>query len=388
MIRRRTTFPTFARALAACAALAGLATADLPVGRPAQQDGDGDPGRTVGRPPELDTSAFARDERSARAIERGLAWLAARQAEQRDGSLPRAGGERHVPVALAAFAAVAFMADGNTLARGPHAAELAAAVDYLLARADLNPASPARGYIASEGDDTSRMHGHGYATLALAQAYAISPRTQRGQRIAETLEAAARLIEASQGLEGGWFYLPQSGIEHENSVTVVMLQALRAARSVGVQVDAERIARAVEYIRRCQSENGRFRYKLDPASETSVALTAAGIMTLYSAGRFEGAEVERANAVLWQDLVARESSVRVRPSDFPHYERFYLALALWQNPDARLFERWAAPEREGLLATQRDDGSWHDEEFGACYATAMNCLFLALPQRLLPLFER
>jgi hypothetical protein len=326
--------------------------------------------------------------RTTAALERGLAWLAARQAEQRDGSFPKAGGRRYVPVPIAALSALAFMAGGSTPERGPHGRELALAIDYLLQRVDLRAGSATRGYIASEGDDLSQMHGHGFATLALAEAYAMSPRTTRGRRTAEALEAAVALIQKSQGLEGGWYYEPRAMLDHENSVTVCLVQALRGARNAGVQVDARVIERAVEYVGRCQDEKGAFRYRLD-LDKTSVALTAAGIATLNSAGRYGGGELNKALEVLWRQLALRETDERAHElSAYPFYERLYLAQALWQASDRRLFELWAAKERERVLAAQLPDGSWSDENFGASYATAMNCLFLALPLGLLPIFQR
>lgn len=332
--------------------------------------------------------------RAHAALLRGLAWLAAQQEAQRDGSFPRSGGDKHVPVALAALGALAFMSDGSQPERGPYGEHVAQAIDYLVAHADMNVASETRGYISSEGDALSRMHGHGYATIALAQAFTLSPKSARGQRIREVLAAATKLIETSQGLEGGWYYSPSSTVEHENSVTVVLLQALRAARNVGIDVDSARIAHAVEYIGRCQAENGSFQYTLH-TDETTLALTAAGITTLNAAGRYSGPEVERAMTSLWQQIGLREQALERRSRfaidnrpPFPDYERLYVALALWTQPDKRMFERWYGPAVEALIADQRSDGSWFDQQFGACYATAMGCIFLALPQELLPLFER
>jgi len=41
-----------------------------------------------------------------------------------------------------------------------------------------------------------------------------------------------------------------------------------------------------------------------------------------------------------------------------------------------------------VLTHQRLDGSFADERYGDVYATAMNCLLLALPEGLLPIFQR
>ena len=363
------------------AALAGAARGEVPAP-------DTPPGERPQVRVEQEPGAPSEDERlrSARALERGLAWLAAAQREGEDGSFPRGQARQHLPLPVTALAALALMAGGSTPERGPHGEAVARAVDYLLQRADLVPGSPTHGFLSSEGDPTSLMHGHAYATLALSQAYAMSPRSTRGRRTADVLAAAIGLIERSQGVEGGWMYQPRRTVEHENSVTVCLVQALRAARGAGVDVDAGTIARAVDYIRRCQDPDGAFRYGL-ATPQTTLALTAAGLTILNSAGLYEGPAVERGMQNLWQGLNLRAEGAG-RASGYPYYERFYLAQALWQAKDRRLFERWAAEERERVLADQKSDGSWHDPQFGSAYATAMNCLFLALPDGLLPIFQR
>ena len=47
-----------------------------------------------------------------------------------------------------------------------------------------------------------------------------------------------------------------------------------------------------------------------------------------------------------------------------------------------------AREAKRIIGTQHKDGSWTDRRYGSCYATAMNCLLLALPDGLLPIFQR
>ncbi len=382
-------------------ALAALAWASLATGatvRASDREDPPRPARTTeparaaaqeGGAPTAADAPGSDEERAARALGRGLEWLAAEQAVVEDGSFPGAGGEQNVPVPVSALAALAFMASGSSPERGPYGRNVALATDYLLAHTDLVPGSPTYGYVESEGDSQSRMHGHGFATIALAQAWSMSPRTPRGQRLQKALGAATALIEKSQGLEGGWFYAPRSEVQHENSVTVVLVQALRAARGAGVSVDPEVISRAVDYIRRCQTEDGSFRYALS-SGETSIALTAAGLTILQSAGVYQSSEIERGTEALWRALAHRAElgDEALRVPRFPHYERLYLGQALWQHSDPRLFASWIGGERERVLADQRDDGSWFDEQYGACYATAMNCLFLAIPAGLLPIFQR
>lgn len=329
----------------------------------------------------------AHTARAREALARGLAYLARRQAELRDGSFPSDGAEFRVPVPVTALAALAFMAGGSQPDRGPHGRAIAAAVDYLCSQSELTPGSEIFGYIASDGDALSRMHGHGFATLALTQAYSMSPRSPRGERLARVITAAIERIQSSQGLEGGWMYEPRRVADHENSVTVVLVAALRGAHNVGFEVERETIARAIDYVRRCQNENGSFRYGLAPKNPSTLALTAASLATLNAAGRYDTPEVERGMTHLWQELESDAAGAGHRVL-YPHYERMYVAEALWHHRDPRLYERWMEREIEKLVTTQAADGSWDEPQFGACYATATNCLVLALPLGQLPFYQR
>jgi hypothetical protein len=319
-------------------------------------------------------------------LDRGLLWLAARQREQLDGSMPGT----NAPTAVTALAALAFMAAGSSPERGPYGTQVSASIDYLLDRADLSPESAEHGYIQSEGDRLSRMHGHGLATLALAQAYSMSPRTPRGRRMESALIAAVALIERTQGHEGGWQYEPRRLLEHEGSVTICLVQALRGAQNAGIRVDSNVIHDAVDYVRRLQNEDGTFRYALD-VDRTTVALTAASMATLNATGEYESDVLSRGMDALWRALTARAVDPdrdRAPEVQHPFYERFYLAQALWQHQDRRLFTEWSAPESARVLARQKSDGSWSGSNYGDTYATAMNCLFLAMPLEFLPIFQR
>ena len=348
-------------------------------------------GRTAQEPsrsgPDDWTGAPAADATRA-ALDRGLAFLARSQARGENGSFPRDGENEWVPIGSTALGALAFMAAGNSPGRGPYGRETKRAIDFLVERCQLAPNDPEFGYISSAADVRSETHGHGYATLALAQAYGMTP---HAERLGRALKAAVQRIEVSQGSDGGWYYSPLVVSDHEGSITICYVQALRAARNAGIQVDAEVIRRAEDYVVSLQKPDGTFRYKRG-LEESTVALTAAAVTTLNMAGRYDDSVIRDAvDAILGglERLRHDTSSADARrENQFPFYRRFYVAQALWQLSEVNLFERWFAEERERLLGSQAEDGSWRDRQFGNCYATAVNCLVLAIPEGVLPIFQR
>ena len=334
----------------------------------------------------------AADRATRLALDRGLAWLAERQRTTSDGALPALGSDRTkwAPVGVTALGALAFLADGTTPRRGTYQAELDEMVNLLAGLADMGNGSPERGFIARQGDRVSRTHGHGYATLVLAQAYGMSG---RNARLGQVLEAAVRRIEDSQGAEGGWGYLPTIEAFHEGSVTIAHVQALRAARNVGIDVDDAVIRRADAYVRLLQKEDGTFRYTLDD-ERSSIALTAAAVGTLNATGTYDDPAIQSAIDAIFRGIDRQRvdgqhsRSALFEEEDYPFYMRLYLSQALWQLSDPQPFERWWAEERKEIVRTQRADGSWGGSPFGDCYATAVNCLALAVPDGVLPIFQR
>jgi hypothetical protein len=362
-------------------ALGALATA-APAERSTARD-DGARGGDLGQEPAASlTTTSAAEDAARHSLERGLAWLSKAIEESPDGALPRQGAEEWGPVGVTALGALALMAGGNLPGRGPHGAAVERTVGYLLGKCDLDPLSARKGYISASGDALSRMHGHGYATLVLAEAYGMSPWDGRLKR---ALVAAVDVTQASQTSEGGWWYEPERGAQHEGSVTICLVQSLRAARNSGIEVERDVVRRAEDYVERLQKADGTFRYMLEMEKST-VALTAASIATLNMAGRYEDTVIQRGADAIWTRLEDRRSSGGA--SDWPLYERLHLAQALWQLSDDESFQRWFEAERTRVLREQERDGSWRSRRYGDAYATAVNCLVLALPEGLLPIFQR
>src|SRR5207302_2056286 len=122
--------------------------------------------------------------------------------------------------------------------RGPYAEQVHQAIEFLANKA-LTPDEKLPGFIGYiHGDEGSRMHGHGYATLALAtacgnlgprRADAIRAEIDAGlpprdlpfsDKVRWALEKAVRLTESAQDPDqGGWMYDPYPN-GHEGSMTV------------------------------------------------------------------------------------------------------------------------------------------------------------------------
>src|SRR6185436_14366968 len=186
-------------------------------------------------------------DRVRQIVARGHAWLIKQQNRDGSFSIERSEATRAAPVAVTALAALSLMAAGSLPDRGEHERTVRAAVDWLVDHCNED------GFFTTDSDSISRMHGHGYALLALTQACGMYGQDDEGRkRLRSAIDRGVHLIESSQGETGGWWYDPRKHPDHEGSVTVCMIQALRTARDAGFAVDKEVINRAVNYMKRSQ----------------------------------------------------------------------------------------------------------------------------------------
>ncbi len=362
-----------------------------------------------------------------RAIRRGAAWLAAQQ--NRGGSY----GDDKAIVASTALATLALLSDGSGMDRGPYGKQVTSAVLWLVGLIESPPPSDTRyprGYFHWPNDGTSRMHGQGYAMLALASALgtATEKNEKAASRIRLALKEAVKCCQASQTATGGWGYEPTGSNEHEGSVTVTIAQGLRAARDAGVLVSEEVVRHGLDYLRNSQklsgrglastptSEDGSFKYSMN-MENSSYALTAAAISSFYLFGEYgRNAEmidrIDRGIAYMRRRLA---STLHSADRPFFHYGHFYAAWAAWQkdgnvptplpgegwdrDPTSGDIERtkqfwgpWHAKMYRVLLDDQLEDGRWQPKDdryaLGDLVPTAFAVLTLAIPDELLPIFQR
>ena len=227
------------------------------------------------------------------AVDRGHDFLIKRQIH--DGSWAssnRDGGTYQV--AITSIVGLSLLAGGHVPGRGKGGEALDRAIEYILELVRYNQSG--HFYITEKSrvdKRSSRMHGHGYATLFLAEAYGmIRDDPERQKLIQEVLQEAVYVIEKSQGDLGGWWYGPKERGRDENSVTVCCAQALRAARNAGIKVNKRKIELALQYIKDCATSEGGFMYTRSSNPETkSFALTAGSVSTLQAFGFYNIKEV-------------------------------------------------------------------------------------------------
>ena len=329
--------------------------------------------------PVPDTTGGEFDARTRERVEKGLAWLAARQ--NPNGSWTnRVGyklyedyfGEENDSIDVTAIAGMAMVSAGHVPGRGKYGKNVALGVQWLLSKVRDED-----GYITHAG---SRMYSHAFATLFLAEIYGMT----RQDELKAKLKRAVDLIVNSQNKEGGWRYQPIP-VDADLSVTVSTLQALRAARNVGISVPLDTIHKAARYVDSCATRRG-FTYQSVSGygisdTRVSFALTACGIVSLFSAGQYDSPKVKDALKVLpaWKHtLIQRKLHY--------YYGHYYACQAMYLAGG----EHWAGyypVVKEEILRMQLTDGHWEDD-VGKTYATAMACLILQMPCEYLPIFQK
>lgn len=307
-------------------------------------------------------------------ISRGLAWLARKQSP--DGSF---GDDRWGrSVAITALAAISFMADGNLPGRGPYGENVGRALKHVLDNCTES------GLIA--GDTAAApMYGHGFATLFLCEVYGMTgggPDAAQAARLHNAVLRAVRLIASTQNDEGGWRYNPIPN-DADVSVTICQIMALRSARNAGLDVPKQTIDRAVDYIRRCQNDDGGFKYQLTPGP-SAWPRSAAGIASLYYSGVYEDAQINKGLAYLLDNAMPGKID---RSSPHYFYGHYYAAQAMYLAGGTNWSKWWVAVRTE-LLSAQQGEGYWQDPGVGDVYGTAMALIVLQMPKRYLPIFQK
>lgn len=310
-----------------------------------------------------------------KALADGLVFLAKQQLP--DGSF-EPGGPR---IAMTGLCLMSFLAAGHVPDDGRYGQCVRSATEYLINNA------PTDGYFGKV--DGSRMYGHGIATLALAEAYGADHDANRRRRCRAVLERAVEVIFKAQDVTktdpfaGGWRYEPTNP-DSDLSLSGWNALALRAAANIGIEVPRDRVKRAIGFVMNCYrpQQNG-FAYQ--PGNDASIAMTGVGMINLYLLEGLKRPELASGARYLMTHPVVDDTRM-------PYYAMYYSTQAAFQAGDQTWATVWRANQARLLLAESREDGGWPQsitgEEPGRVYATAMACLTLSVPYRLLPIYQR
>ncbi len=292
-------------------------------------------------------------------VKKGLDYLARTQSE--DGSWKGNYGRTPGVVGLCALA---FMAHGEEAGAGEYGKVLERAIGYIMRSQNDS------GLLAAGG---SPMYSHGFATLALAEAYGMHPSKDLGK----VLKKAVDLTISAQNAQGGWRY-SVGDTSSDITVTGCQMMALRAAQNAGIEVPKEVIQKGVAYVKACSSPDGGFSYQAN-RSGSGVARTGIGVTILSLCGEYKSEEVKRGADYL--------SSRPLERHNYMYYGAYYCSQAMFQV-GGKYWKDWNRQVSRVLIEGQRADGSWPGSTGGVECCTAMALLALEISWRFLPIYQR
>lgn len=316
------------------------------------------------------------DAATVQAVERGLQWLAANQAD--DGSFRGTQDGNAYPISMTGLAGMAFLAHGDTPTRGPYADQLRAATDFILSEARPD------GLISIGAENGRTMYGHGFSLLFLATVYGMETDQRVRNRMHTVIEKAIKLTGQAQSPRGGWYYTPGSG--DEGSVTVTQLQALRACQNAGFTVNPNVIEQAIHYLEICQGPEGGIVYSFGSGGGSRPAISAAAITCLYSAGEYDSPLADQCLEYVW-DIFNADAKRWSKAGGHDFYAHYYAAQSFYQAGED-YWGKYFPETSKQLLQMQQNDGHWDGDGIGPVYGTAMACTILQLPYKYLPIYQR
>jgi hypothetical protein len=316
--------------------------------------------------------AVPRDVREM--YDRGLQFLANSQTQTGDWQ------DQNQGPGVTGLALMSFLASGEDPNFGIYSSHIRKAVRSIISGQD-----------ASTGYFGNSMYHHGFALLALSEAYGtVDDRNLwagapagKHRSIGQSVELGVRAAITSQKKNsvGGWRYSPDS-TDADTSVSGSVLVGLLAARNAGVEVPDECIDRAVAYYQSMTSSSGQVGYSGGLGGfDESLPRISIGTLVYSLAHR---KDLPQFKATLGY-LTARVDQ-GTQGGGYAEYQKYYQAQALFQG-DVAAWEKWNRQLVRELKQSQLNDGGWNGQ-FGKVFGTSMSLLSLALNYRFLPIYER
>lgn len=318
------------------------------------------------------------DTKTDEAIQKGLKYLASRQAADGSWRETGSGGYSGYPVAMTALAGMALAGSGSTPVEGMYSPNLSRATIYLIKSAQPN------GLICRPGEEESRsMYGHGFSMLFLSQMMGMEGDPDRMSEIRRVLQGGVDLTGRAQSNLGGWIYTPDANSD-EGSVTITQVQALRSCRDAGIAVPKKVIRNAMSYLEKSIQPDGGIAYRVGMVGSRP-PISAAAVACWFNAGEYTN---PMALKCLKYSKVAIGTS-RGERNVLGHffYAHLYLSQVLYLAGEDE-WKPYYPKIKEQLLSIQNEDGSWEGDSVGRVYGTALALTILQLPYNYLPIYQR
>jgi hypothetical protein len=334
---------------------------------------------------------LAREVAAAR--EKGLDWLTKNQVADGTWAKP-------YTIGVTAMGCLAYLSASDEPFDGDRGKALVKALKFLID-------NQKDGMFPTQGKTlVTWIHGQGFATLALAEAYGRSLKCKVKpdidvKKMRMVVEQSVKEIAKNQSNSGGWYYTPGNLNKDEGSTTVFAVQALVAARKHGIEIDEKVLDKGFEYLKKCQNKDGSFNYELGDGQSMKGG-TAAGLATLALMEKFDFKVMINSYKYLLEFTPAGMSK-KHDPHYFPYYGHYFGTMGMQllgeEYKDEKTFRantaKYIAETQQELIALQKKDGSWPDktwqgqEEYpGDAYAVAFATMALFVPEARLSIYKR
>jgi hypothetical protein len=330
----------------------------------------------------------------AAAREKGLDWLTKNQAA--DGSWGKS-----YTIGITSMACLAYLSAADEPFTGDRGKALVKGLQFLLAN-QKDAMFPTQGQSVK-----TWIHGQGFATLAVAEAYGrsllckVKPDID-AKKIRAVVAQSVKEIAKHQSTSGGWWYTPGNLNRDEGATTVCAVQALVSADNYGIDIDQKVLDKGFEYLKKSQNKDGSFNY-IQGDGTSMKGGTAAGVATLALMKKFDFKVMINSYKYLLKFTPAGMSAEHV-PYYFPYYGHYYGCMGMHlvgqEFQDDKEFRAntagYIAETQQDLVSWQQKDGAWENKGWiekqekaeNNGYATAFATMTLFVTEGRLSIYNR
>jgi hypothetical protein len=280
---------------------------------------------------------------------KALEWLTKNQAA--NGAW---GGQYNI--AVTSFACLSYMSVSDEPFEGANAKPLIKGLKYLISMQK-------EGMFHKQGH--SWIHGQGFATMTLSEAYGrslvckVKPDIDTA-KLKEIVSNAVKPIAKHQSNSGGWWYEPGHPNQHEGSTTVCAVQALVSAKNFDIPIDEKVLDKGFAYLKKCQEKDGGFNYTQGDGRSMKEGSCAA-VATLGLMQKFDFAVM-----INGYKFMLKTTAQQISREQWPEYGHFYGCMGMrllgQEYADDKEFREktsaYILQAQKDMLAWQNKDGSF------------------------------